>query len=83
MSDDDLTAPHADAPVVEGVGPGFEPDLAALAVVEAELVDVERALERLDEGSYGTCEACGVALADEVLADAPATRFCATHQPDG
>jgi RNA polymerase-binding transcription factor DksA len=51
------------------------------AVVEAELDDVARALDRLDEGTYGTCEVCGATLADEVLADAPAARFCAEHQP--
>ncbi len=61
--------------------PAWEPDLAAVAVIEAELADVERALERLDEGTYGTCEACGVTLADERLAEAPAARFCAEHQP--
>ena len=58
-----------------------EPDLAGLDVIESELADVARALERLDEGTYGTCEACGVALPDEVLASAPAERFCGAHQP--
>jgi RNA polymerase-binding transcription factor DksA len=42
---------------------------------------VERALERLDDGTYGTCEACGVALPDERLDVAPAARFCTEHQP--
>lgn len=27
--------------------------------VEAALAEVERALSRLDDGSYGTCEVCG------------------------
>ena len=54
-------------------------DVAALAAIEVELADVARALERLDEGTYGTCEACGTELADEVLADAPASRHCAEH----
>ena len=60
--------------------PAPELDVAA---VEAELDDVARALDRLDDGSYGTCEVCGVGLADEVLARAPAERFCAEHQPAG
>jgi RNA polymerase-binding transcription factor DksA len=47
--------------------------------VEAELEDVERALRRLDESSYATCEACGGAIGDERLAVAPATRRCAEH----
>ena len=54
-------------------------DVAALAAIEEELADVARALERLDEGTYGTCEVCGAELADEVLADAPAGRRCAEH----
>ena len=54
-------------------------DVAALAEVEAELADVARALERLDEGTYGTCEACGEAIADDVLAVHPAASRCAAH----
>ena len=76
MSDAEVNAPAPDGP-----GAGWEPDLAALSVVEDELADVERALQRLDEGTYGTCEACGVALPDERLTEAPAARFCAEHQP--
>jgi RNA polymerase-binding transcription factor DksA len=67
-----------DSPVEEAQ---VEPDLVGLDRIEAELADVARALERLDEGTYGTCEACGTALADEQLASAPAARFCAAHEP--
>ncbi len=56
-----------------------EPELVDLDLVEAELADVARALERLDDGTYGTCEVCGAALADEQLAAAPAARRCAAH----
>jgi RNA polymerase-binding transcription factor DksA len=54
-------------------------ELAALRRAQGDLADVDRALARLDEGTYGTCEACGVALPDEVLAAAPAARTCAQH----
>jgi RNA polymerase-binding transcription factor DksA len=57
-----------------------EKDLSILEQVEAELVDVERALRRLDEGTYGSCEACGGAIGDERLEVLPAARFCITHQ---
>ena len=57
-----------------------EKDFSILEQVEAELADVERALRRLDEGTYGTCEACGTAIADERLAVQPAARFCVGHQ---
>jgi RNA polymerase-binding transcription factor DksA len=57
-----------------------EKDFSILEQVEAELADVERALHRLDDGTYGTCEACGNAIADERLEAMPATRFCVQHQ---
>lgn len=56
-------------------------DLTILAKVESELADVERSLARLDEGTYGTCQACGAVIDDERLAAEPATAFCAEHQP--
>ena len=57
-----------------------ETDLAHLDEIEAELDDVEKALERLDDGSYGSCEVCGEALPDEQLAASPTARRCAQHQ---
>ncbi|CAM8642385.1 DksA DnaK suppressor protein [Acidimicrobiia bacterium] len=43
------------------------------------LDDVERALARLDDGTYGTCEICSGEIGDERLAEVPATRFCIEH----
>jgi RNA polymerase-binding transcription factor DksA len=59
-----------------------EKDFSILEQVEAELADVERALRRLDEGTYGTCEACGGAIGDARLEAMPATRFCISHQAE-
>ena len=59
------------------------PDLQHLDRIEAELADVARALERLDDGTYGTCEVCGAALADELLAELPAARTCPEHTVPG
>ncbi|MGQ0830857.1 MAG: TraR/DksA C4-type zinc finger protein [Microthrixaceae bacterium] len=55
------------------------PDLTVLAAVEGELADVERALGRLDEGTYGTCEVCGEAIDDARLEAEPATARCTAH----
>lgn len=52
---------------------------ALIAELRELLDDVERALARLDEGTYGTCEVCGQTIADERLAELPATRFCISH----
>jgi RNA polymerase-binding transcription factor DksA len=57
-----------------------EKEFSILEQVEAELVEVERALRRLDDGSYGSCEACGGAIGDDRLAAMPAARFCVQHQ---
>jgi len=68
-------------------GPVGEVDLAqvdvdlALDAIERELADVEIALERLGEGTYGRCETCGLVLSDDELESAPANRFCRAHLP--
>jgi len=56
-------------------------DLAVLDRAEAELDDIERALVRLDEGTYSACEVCARSIADERLAAEPVTRRCADHVP--
>jgi RNA polymerase-binding transcription factor DksA len=43
------------------------------------LDEVARALDRLENGTYGTCEVCGVAIAPARLEAMPATRFCINH----
>ena len=55
-------------------------DLSILDEVEAELAEIEHALQRLDEGTYGTCEACGKVIPDDRLEAMPATRFCLDDQ---
>ena len=59
-----------------------EKDLSILEQVEAELADVEHALRRLDDGTYGTCEVCGKPIPDERLEAMPATRLCLEHQAE-
>lgn len=51
-------------------------DLAVLDELERELGDVDVALRRLDDGSYGTCEVCGDAISEARLEASPATRLC-------
>lgn len=57
-----------------------EKDYSILERVEAELADVEHALKRLDDGTYGTCEACGKPIGDDRLQAMPAARFCVHDQ---
>ncbi len=53
-----------------------ERDLSTLESVEAELADVDRALERLSDGTYGRCVACGRPIPAERLEALPATPWC-------
>jgi RNA polymerase-binding transcription factor DksA len=57
-----------------------EKHASILDATERQLTDVERAQSRLDDGSYGTCEACGRAIPIERLEARPATRFCLEDQ---
>ncbi len=57
-----------------------EKDLSILEAIESELADVEHALRRLDEGTYGTCEACGRPIDDDRLQALPAARLCRDDQ---
>jgi RNA polymerase-binding transcription factor DksA len=57
-----------------------EADLSILEQIEAELADVAHALRRLDDGTYGTCEACGKPIDDARLEALPAARFCLDDQ---
>jgi len=43
------------------------------------LEEVAAAIARLDGGTYGTCEVCGLAISPARLEAMPATRFCIDH----
>jgi RNA polymerase-binding transcription factor DksA len=44
------------------------------------LGDVERALAKIEDGSYGTCEVCGKQIAPERLQAIPWARLCIDDQ---
>jgi DnaK suppressor protein len=43
---------------------------------------IDDALDRLDEGTYGVCEACGLEIAEERLQAMPFTRLCRDCQQE-
>ena len=45
-------------------------------VTRRELDDIEAALRRIDEGSYGRCEACGGPMGLQRIRAIPEARFC-------
>jgi hypothetical protein len=58
-----------------------EIDVALLDGIERELADVELALARLGDGTYGRCESCGQVLSEDELEASPTGRFCRAHLP--
>jgi len=60
---------------------GEDIDLELLDAIEQELADVELALDRLGDGTYGRCETCGQVLSEDELETAPAGRYCRAHLP--
>ncbi len=69
----------APTPAPPGGPTGVDAPTIDLAAVRADLAAVEAALERLDAGTYGTCEICGEPITDDLLESGPATRSCAAH----
>jgi DnaK suppressor protein len=77
----------------EGGGLDYDPNFADTSQVTAErgeagvlagqlqetLDEVALALARLEDGSYGHCEECDVAIEPARLEAMPATRFCINH----
>jgi DnaK suppressor protein len=53
-------------------------ELAVRQNAERLLYKVERALTRMDEGSYGTCRGCGNPIDPARLRAIPYTRYCMT-----
>jgi DnaK suppressor protein len=52
---------------------------ALLGHLQDALADVDRALSKLDDGTYGKCEVCGEDIAEARLEALPASRYCINH----
>jgi RNA polymerase-binding transcription factor DksA len=50
-----------------------------IADVESRIDGAERAMARLLEGTYRSCEVCGDEIADELLLENPVRTTCAAH----
>ncbi|MCA1708548.1 MAG: TraR/DksA C4-type zinc finger protein [Actinobacteria bacterium] len=57
-----------------------EKDMAILSTLEDQIAEVEKALERVQDGSYGKCESCGKPIGDERLDVVPTARYCVEDQ---
>ncbi|HZD00430.1 MAG TPA: TraR/DksA C4-type zinc finger protein [Actinomycetes bacterium] len=57
-----------------------EKNVSILEQVEAELRDVDAAMQRLEAGEYGRCQACGRQIEPARLEQRPFARFCLEDQ---
>ena len=55
-------------------------NVSLMEQVEDELREIDLAVQRLEHGSYGRCQACGRPIGDARLEAMPATRFCVEDQ---
>ncbi|MDP8987556.1 MAG: TraR/DksA C4-type zinc finger protein [Actinomycetota bacterium] len=60
-----------------------ERDLALSAQALASIEEIDRALAKIDEGSYGVCEKCGEAIPRERLKALPHAALCVRCKSGG
>ena len=60
-----------------------EKDLSIVQHIDEQIEEVEAAIARLDDGTYGTCERCGKPIAEERLDAIPWARLCLEDQSAG
>jgi RNA polymerase-binding transcription factor len=53
-----------------------EHQLSLMATIQERLIQVERALQRIEAGTYGQCETCGQAISPERLEAFPSATTC-------
>jgi DnaK suppressor protein len=57
-----------------------EKNQSLLEQVSDELLQIDAAFQRVEQGTYGGCQACGRPIGAERLDALPATRFCVDDQ---
>jgi RNA polymerase-binding transcription factor DksA len=80
LAQDDVPEEHP-GPGSEGVSTqadGLESSEASIDAVDGLLDEVEDALTRLDDGTYGLCRSCGGPIDDLRLAESPVVQTCSS-----
>ncbi len=57
----------------------FEERTGMVTTLQARLTDVNRALQKIEDGTYGTCEVCGEPIEADRLEANPAARTNKAH----
>jgi RNA polymerase-binding protein DksA len=75
--DTDIPTDNADAATVEFER---ERDEAFVSQYESLLAQIDRALEKIEAGTYGVCEVCGRTISNERLVALPMALLCIDDQ---
>ena len=70
------TSPETDAASDDAMAGEVQSHRSEVDAVDQLLDEVELAMARLDDGTYGRCETCGVPINDVELAAGPLVREC-------
>jgi RNA polymerase-binding transcription factor DksA len=70
------TAPEADPSDMSDRTEGYEERTATIAALEPRLKDINDALAKIEDGTYGICEVCGKPIEEDRLEANPAARTC-------
>ncbi len=57
----------------------FDNNYTITVELQAQLQDVEDALEKIEKGEYGKCEVCGEEISEKRLMVLPSARTCREH----
>ena len=82
--------PHGDKPDrIAGIDEGFADSAAAtseraeamafITAARERLAEVDEALQRMDEGTYGVCAVCGIQIPEARLEARPLSVACVEH----
>lgn len=77
--DMDTLPPQADANEAGDHIEEYEANKGIDAVLEARWNDIKAAIEKIETGTYGTCEVCGAQIEEDRLEANPAARTCKAH----
>jgi RNA polymerase-binding transcription factor DksA len=73
---EEQTAPEADENDMADRAEDYEERSSTLSVLETRLTDIKVALDKIEGGKYGVCEACGNPIEEDRLVANPAARTC-------
>lgn len=76
---DDVVGDDSDTNDVADYGEEAEQRIALLAELETRFRNVERALQKIEKGTFGICEISGQKIEEKRLDANPAARTCMAH----